>query len=110
LPVEVEHGEERLPPSVEVAAYYVVSEALANVAKYANATYVRVSVARENGSAWVLVADDGVGGADPADGSGLRGLADRIAALNGTLEVESPSGAGTVIRAEIPFPDNLRQP
>jgi PAS domain S-box-containing protein len=110
LPVEIEHGDDRLPPSVEVAAYYVVSEALANVAKYADATSVRVSVGRENGSACVLVADDGVGGADPADGSGLRGLADRIAALNGTLEIESPPGAGTVIRAEIPFPDNLRQP
>jgi PAS domain S-box-containing protein len=110
LPVEIEHGDERLPASVEVAAYYVVSEALANVAKYADATNVRVSVARENGAAFVLVADDGVGGADPADGSGLRGLADRIAALNGTLEVESPPGAGTVIRAEIPFPDNLKQP
>jgi PAS domain S-box-containing protein len=110
LPVEIEHGEERLPPSVEAAAYYVISEALANVAKYAEATNVRISVGRENGSACVLVADDGIGGADPADGSGLRGLADRIAALNGTLEVESPPGAGTIIRAEIPFPDNLRQP
>jgi PAS domain S-box-containing protein len=110
LPVEIDHGDERLPPSVEVAAYYVVSEALANVAKYAAATNVRVSVARENGTACVLVADDGVGGADPSDGSGLRGLADRLAALNGTLEVESPPGAGTIIRAEIPFPDNLRQP
>jgi PAS domain S-box-containing protein len=110
LPVEIDHGGERLPPSVEVAAYYVVSEALANVAKYADARTVRVSVARENGAAHVLVADDGVGGADPTAGSGLRGLADRIAALNGTLEVESPPGAGTIIRAEIPFPDNLRQP
>ena len=95
---------------MEVAAYFVVSEALANVAKYADATSVRVSVGREDGSACVLVADDGIGGADPADGSGLRGLADRIAALNGTLEIESPPGVGTVIRAEIPFPDNLRQP
>jgi PAS domain S-box-containing protein len=109
LPVEIDHGEERLPPSIEVAAYYVVSEALANVAKYAKATNVRVAVARDNGSAHVFVADDGVGGADPAAGSGLSGLADRIAALNGTLEVESPPGAGTIIRAEIPFPDNLGQ-
>jgi PAS domain S-box-containing protein len=103
LPVEIEHAEAELPPSVEVAAYYVVSEALANVAKYADAKTVRVSVAQENGSACVVVADDGVGGADPAEGSGLRGLADRIAAMNGTLEVESPVGAGTIIRAEIPL-------
>jgi signal transduction histidine kinase len=110
LPVEIQHDEERLPPSIEAAAYYVVSEALANVAKYADATNVRVSIGRDNGSACVLVADDGVGGADPAEGSGLRGLADRIAALNGTLEVESPPGAGTVIRAEIPLGDNLGRP
>jgi PAS domain S-box-containing protein len=110
LPVEIEHSDGGLPPSVEVAAYYVVSEALANVAKYADATNVRVSVACSNGSAHVLVADDGVGGADPAVGSGLRGLADRIAAMNGTLEVESPPGAGTVIRAEIPLPDTLGRP
>jgi PAS domain S-box-containing protein len=110
LPVEIEHGEERLPPSVEVAAYYVVSEALANVAKYADATSVRVSVARQNGAAHVLVADDGVGGADPAGGSGLRGLADRVAALNGTLEVDSPRGGGTKIRAEIPLADTLGRP
>ena len=110
LPVEIERGDGELPPSVEVAAYYVVSEALANIAKYADATNVRVSIAQANGSAQILVADDGVGGADPAVGSGLRGLADRIAALNGTLEVESPPGAGTVIRAEIPLADTLRQP
>ncbi len=110
LPVEIEHGDGRLPPSVEVAAYYVVSEALANVAKYAGATAVRVSVERQNGAAHVLVADDGVGGADPAGGSGLRGLADRIAALNGTLEVESTAGGGTTIRAEIPLADTLGRP
>jgi signal transduction histidine kinase len=110
VPVEIEHAAATLPPSVEVAAYYVVSEALANVAKYAEATTVRVSVAHENGSACVVVADDGVGGADPAEGSGLRGLADRLSAMNGKLEVESPVGAGTMIRAEIPLGDNLRQP
>jgi signal transduction histidine kinase len=110
LPVAIDHGEERLPPSVEVAAYYVVSEALANVAKYAEATNVRVSIARQNGAAHVLVTDNGVGGADPAGGSGLRGLADRIAALNGTLEVESPPGGGTTIRAEIPLADTLGRP
>ena len=71
--------------------------------KYANASCVRVSVAQQNGAACVEVADDGDGGADPALGSGLRGLADRLAALNGTLEVESPPGKGTTIRAEIPL-------
>jgi signal transduction histidine kinase len=103
LPVEIERGEANLPPPVEAAAYYVVSEALANVAKYADASSVRVSVAQQNGVACVEVSDDGVGGADPAQGSGLRGLADRVGALNGTLEVESVRGGGTTIRAEIPL-------
>jgi signal transduction histidine kinase len=92
-----------LPPPVEAAAYYVVSEAMANVAKYADASFVRISVAQLNGSACVEVSDDGIGGADPAKGSGLRGLADRVEALNGTLEVESEPGRGTTIRAEIPL-------
>jgi PAS domain S-box-containing protein len=103
LPVEIERADADLPAPVEVAAYYVVSEALTNVAKYANASWVRVSVAQTNGSARVLVTDDGVGGADPAAGTGLRGLADRIAAMNGTLEIDSHPGAGTVIRADIPL-------
>jgi signal transduction histidine kinase len=103
LPVEIERGEANLPAPVEAAAYYVVSEALANVAKYANASCVRVSVGQRNGTASVEVADDGVGGADPTLGSGLRGLADRVAALNGRLQVESRPGEGTTIRAEIPI-------
>ena len=102
LPVEVVAPEERLPPPVEAAAYYVVSEALANVAKYAQASAVGVRVTRLNGSAVVEVADDGVGGADPLNGSGLRGLADRVEALDGRLHVESAPGGGTLIRAEIP--------
>ena len=103
LPVEIEATPaERLPAPVEAAAFYVVSESLANVAKYARATSVRVSVTRFNGRAVVEIADDGVGGADPALGSGLRGLADRVEALNGRLRVESPPGAGTSVRAEIP--------
>src|SRR5829696_8313645 len=102
LPVEVLAPEERLPPPVEAAAYYVVSEALTNVAKYAQASAVGVRVTRLNGSAVVEVADDGVGGADPLNGSGLRGLADRVEALDGRLHVESAPGRGTVIRAEIP--------
>jgi PAS domain S-box-containing protein len=103
LPVEVvsELGP-RLPGPVEAAAYYVVSEALANVAKYAQATVVRVRVAREDGTAVVEIQDDGVGGADARNGSGLRGLADRVEALHGRLAVESPRGSGTRLLAEIP--------
>ena len=72
------------------------------MAKYADASSARVELARNNGRAVVVVADDGVGGADPGRGSGLRGLADRVEALDGRLEVESPPGRGTTIRAEIP--------
>ena len=79
-----------------------MAEALTNVAKYADATSVRVSVARFDGHAVVEVADDGRGGADPAQGTGLRGLVDRVEALNGRLDVESPAGRGTRVRAEIP--------
>jgi PAS domain S-box-containing protein len=93
---------ERLPEPVEVAAYYVVSEALANVQKYAEATEVRIAVGREDGLAVVEVRDDGVGGASAGGGSGLRGLADRVEALGGRLELESPAGAGTTVRARIP--------
>jgi signal transduction histidine kinase len=93
---------ERLPPAVEAAAYFVVAEALTNVVKYAKASQARVQVSRSNGHAIVEVADDGCGGADPDRGSGLRGLADRISALDGTLELRSPEGAGTLLRAEIP--------
>jgi signal transduction histidine kinase len=104
LPVEVDHAlEERLPPPVEAAAYYVVSESLANVAKYAQASAVHVRVCRRNGLALVEVEDDGVGGADPAGGSGLRGLADRVEALDGRLGVDSAPAAGTRIWAEIPL-------
>jgi signal transduction histidine kinase len=94
--------DERLPEPVESAAYYVVAEALANVAKYASAAAVSVTVERLNGSTIIEVADDGVGGADPASGSGLRGLSDRVEALGGTLAVESAPGRGTRLRAEIP--------
>ena len=102
-PVDIRIGlADRLPANIEAAAYYVVSEALANVAKYASARSVTVNVERRNGVALVEVMDDGVGGADPALGSGLRGLADRVAALDGTLEVTSAAGQGTTVRAEIP--------
>ena len=103
VPVSVEApAEERLPGPVESAAYFVVSEALANVAKYARATHAEVAVRRDNGRVTVEITDDGVGGADAARGSGLHGLADRVAALDGTLSLDSPAGRGTRVRAEIP--------
>jgi signal transduction histidine kinase len=103
LPVDVAVSlDGRLPDRVEAAAYFVVAEALTNVTKYASAEAVSVSVQRRNGRALVEVADDGVGGADPSKGSGLRGLADRVEALGGALALESPRGLGTVLRAEIP--------
>jgi signal transduction histidine kinase len=92
----------RLPAPTEAAAYFMVSEALANVAKYAHASRVRVRVVHEDGRALVDVEDDGVGGADPTRGSGLRGLCDRIQALDGELAIESPPGSGTHLHAEIP--------
>ena len=93
---------ERLPPPVELAAYFVASEALTNVAKYARATSVTVRVARTGRRAVIEIADDGIGGADAGAGSGLRGLADRVEALDGRLQVVSPPGAGTVVIAELP--------
>ena len=104
LPVRVttEDLEDRLPPAVEAAAYFVVMEALTNVAKYASASAAEVTVTRHDGHVVVGVQDDGIGGADPAGGSGLAGLADRVAALGGRLVVESPAGGGTVVRAEMP--------
>jgi signal transduction histidine kinase len=103
-PVEltVSLGPSRLPGPVEAAAYYVVSEALANVAKYAGASVVRITLARVDGAAHITVTDDGAGGADPALGSGLRGLADRVEALNGRLTIDSPLGAGTTLTATLP--------
>jgi PAS domain S-box-containing protein len=95
--------EQRLPGSVEIALYYVAAEALTNVAKYAGASEVEVRVEVRGGSVEAEIADDGVGGADPSGGTGLRGLADRVEALDGRLEVESPVGGGTRIRAIVPI-------
>jgi PAS domain S-box-containing protein len=94
--------DERLPETVEAAAYFVVCEALTNVAKYAHASEARVRVGHDNGAAQVEVVDDGVGGADASGGSGLRGLADRVEALGGRLMVTSPVGEGTTVRAQLP--------
>jgi PAS domain S-box-containing protein len=105
VPVElaVSLGDDRLPGPVEAAAYYVVSEALTNVAKYADATLVHVTIERVAPDlAQITVSDDGVGGAHPDSGTGLRGLSDRVEALNGRLTIDSPLGTGTTLRATLP--------
>jgi len=103
LPVSVSANVEcRLAPAVEAAVYFVVMEALTNVAKYASASAAEVTVDQVNGHVVIGVHDDGVGGADPSAGTGLAGLADRVAALGGRLVVESPPGGGTVVRALVP--------
>jgi signal transduction histidine kinase len=104
VPVEVrELPAERLPASVEAAAYYLVAEALTNVAKYARASAASVRLCVEDSQLRVEVADDGVGGADANRGSGIRGLADRVEALDGQLDLDSPPGAGTRVSAAIPL-------
>jgi signal transduction histidine kinase len=114
VPVEVvEAPEERYPAPVEATVYFVVSEALANVAKYAGATHATVAARREGERVVVEIGDDGVGGAQVGAGSGLRGLVDRVGALDGDLTVESPPGAGTRIRASVPadaIDDRLLEP
>ena len=102
VPVRVVVPDQPLPRTVEAAAYFVVAESLANVAKYADARRAWVTVANDNGAAHVEVRDDGVGGAQPADGSGLQGLADRVGALGGRLRIDSPPGGGTRISAILP--------
>jgi signal transduction histidine kinase len=103
LPVDVGgRAPDDLPAPVATALYYVVAEALTNVAKYARASRATVAVRREDGEAVAEVTDDGVGGAAAESGSGLQGLSDRVAALDGRLELESPPGAGTRLRARIP--------
>jgi signal transduction histidine kinase len=103
LPVTVEANEtERAPEAVEAAAYFVVSEALTNVVRHADAGQAVVRVARRDGLLCIEIEDDGAGGADVSNGSGLRGLADRVGALDGALEVDSPAGGGTTVRARLP--------
>ena len=103
LPVELDVDVDgRLPEPLEVAAYYVVSESLTNVAKHAQAKTARVAVIQDGDELVLEIVDDGVGGADSERGSGLRGLADRVEALNGRLRVWTPLGGGTRVKAEIP--------
>jgi signal transduction histidine kinase len=96
--------DERLPAPIESAAYFVVAEALTNVARYAKASRARVEVRRDDDELLVVVDDDGVGGVDVAGGSGLRGLQDRLAAVDGTLRIDSQPGSGTRLEARIPCP------
>jgi signal transduction histidine kinase len=103
VPVRLDvNVEGRLPEHLEIAAYYLVSESLANIGKHAQATSATIEVSREDGRVLVEVIDDGVGGADTECGSGLRGLADRVEALGGRLRVWSSRGGGTRVRAEMP--------
>jgi signal transduction histidine kinase len=113
IPVELEKvPARRLPAPVETSAYFVVAEALTNAVKHARCSYVRVGVRVEEGALTVDVLDDGIGGANPSAGSGLRGLADRVNALGGRLEIESPAGGGTTVRARIASaaPETSRRP
>ena len=104
IPVEVEVDlPERLPESIEVGAYYVVSEALANAAKHAQASVVQVEVRISAGTLSLSVVDDGVGGADTSRGSGLPGLADRVQALGGAISITSPAGRGTTLTLSLPI-------
>jgi signal transduction histidine kinase len=92
----------QLPEPVEVAAYYVVSEALTNTAKHANASVVHVELDTRGAVLSLAIGDDGMGGADPRRGSGLMGISDRIEALGGTFQVRSPAGRGTTLLIEVP--------
>jgi signal transduction histidine kinase len=104
VPVELRAGiDRRLPESAEVAAYYVVAEALTNAAKYAQASEVTVGVGADDVNLRLSITDDGVGGADPHKGSGLIGLIDRVEALGGKLRISSVAGSGTSLLATIPF-------
>ena len=104
IPVELDIDlDGRLPAPIEAAAYYVVSEALTNVQKYAGASSAKVKVARLDDELVLEVVDDGVGGADTKRGSGLQGLADRVEALGGSIAIDSPAGGGTLLRAQIPL-------
>jgi signal transduction histidine kinase len=103
VPVDVEVSSGRVGADAEATAYFLCSEALANIAKHASASRVAIRITRTQSRLAIEVADDGVGGADPARGYGLRGLVDRVAAVGGSLRVHSPTGEGTRIEATIPL-------
>jgi len=102
IPVAVTVPAGRFPPAIEAAAYFVCAESLTNVAKHASASQARIRIVHEHGRLTVVVADDGIGGADPSRSSGLRGLCDRVEALGGSLAVDSPPGGGTRVMATLP--------
>jgi signal transduction histidine kinase len=103
IPVELEESlGERLAPAVETALYYTVAEALTNVDRYSGASHASVRIRRTNDSVELEVDDDGCGGADGTRGSGLRGLEDRLSTVSGKLELDSPPGHGTRLRARVP--------
>jgi signal transduction histidine kinase len=108
LPVVIKISDDQLPERVAVGVYFICAEALTNVAKHAAAAHVAMAVTSSEGWVRVEIADDGIGGADPARGSGLRGLADRVETLGGTLRVEGAPGHGTRLAAEIPFGGQAR--
>ena len=111
IPVEMDvRIDGRLPETVEVGAYYVVSEMLTNAAKHSSASVVEVTADAADGTLRMSVRDDGIGGADPKRGSGLVGLKDRIEALGGTFSIHSPMGGGTTVACELPMPDGNGQP
>jgi signal transduction histidine kinase len=104
VPVELDvSSDRRFPESVEVAVYYVVSEALTNAAKHAHASVVRVDVEADDATVRLSIRDNGVGGADPGHGSGLVGLRDRVGAIGGTIEIASPVGTGTALLVTLPY-------
>jgi signal transduction histidine kinase len=103
VPVTLDVLDDRLREDVELAAYFIVCESLTNARKYADADAIRVRVAPVADALLVEIVDDGSGGADPASGTGLRGLADRVDALDGLLEIESPPGQGTRVTARLPL-------
>ena len=102
-PTTLDVGAQELPPQIEIAAYFIVSESLTNANKYAGASAVDIRIVPEAQTVLVEIVDDGGGGAEPESGTGLRGLADRIEALGGRLEVDSPPGAGTRVSARLPL-------
>jgi signal transduction histidine kinase len=111
LPVELElRYKRRLPEHIEVAAYYVVSEALTNAAKHAHASVVTIDITEQDAILKLAIRDDGVGGADPSQGTGLAGLADRVETLGGRLKIVSPAKSGTSLSIEIPVEGQTRRP
>jgi signal transduction histidine kinase len=107
--LELELAVHRLPEPVEVAVYYVVSEALANTVKHAHASVMHVEVTVVDHTLHLCIRDDGAGGADPTRGSGLLGLKDRVETLGGTITVRSPPGAGTSLHVELPLEKRTRR-